>query len=531
MVTSIPNKATMQGSATGLTGSKKITNGTIKIGNGAQINTTNKTLQQIVDEINAQGLDGVTASITDGRFTITSESGVVEIKATGDFARVTGVANYTVEAVAPMPPSDSADELYKGNFTNSIDRLTEEEAIAQGYTIIKTAQDLDNIRNNLSGKYILMADIDLSSYSNWTAIGDSTNGFTGELNGNGYVIKNLTINRADEDYVGLFAAIGDNSGTTGEVKNLGLENVNITGSTYVAGLTGTNWGTITNCYVTGNVNGNGYLGGLAGTTAGTITHGYSASNVSGGEYQGSLAGHNSGNISNSYATGDVLDGNHESGGLVGENSGNISNCYATGDVDGYKYSGGLVGYNTVKGTISNCYALGEAIASSDRGGLAGSNWNTITNSIWNSELNDIAIGDSTYGSDSNLKGLTTTEMQNPDNWVGWDTDIWDFTTYPPTLKQTQPSTNSQTLTGTVDTRDFSGDAFYGQTSGSLTFSDGTTVSISASDNLDAVLAKLNAAGLTAEIDESGRISISKEGAKNLSVTTAYYPLKQSTRAA
>ena len=41
--------------------------------------------------------------------------------------------------------------------------LTEAEAIAQGYTVIKTAQDLQNISNNLSGKYMLMGDIDLSS--------------------------------------------------------------------------------------------------------------------------------------------------------------------------------------------------------------------------------------------------------------------------------------------------------------------------------------------------------------------------------
>ncbi len=416
----------------------------------------------------------------------------------------------------------SPDSTSSVSFISTVDRISESEAIAQGYTIIKTAQDLDNIRNNLSGKYILMADIDLSSYSNWTAIGDSTNGFTGELNGNGYVIKNLTINRADEDYVGLFAVIGDNSGTTGEVKNLGLENVNITGSTYVAGLTGTNWGTITNCYVTGNVNGNGYLGGLAGTTAGTITHGCSASNVSGGEYQGSLAGHNSGNISNSYAIGDVLDGNHESGGLVGENSGNISNCYATGDVDGYKYSGGLVGYNTVNGTISNCYALGEAIASSDRGGLAGSNWNTITNSIWNSELNDIAIGDSTYGSDSNLKGLTTTEMQNPDNWAGWDTGVWDFSTYPPTIKDQNASSGSgggagTVITGSVNAGGMVDRAFWGQKNGVLTFSDGTEVNISASDTRSQVLEKINAAGISAEIDENGNITLS--GGVDLSITS------------
>ena len=34
-----------------------------------------------------------------------------------------------------------------------------------------TAEDLDNVRNNLSGEYIQMADIDLSGYTNWVPIG------------------------------------------------------------------------------------------------------------------------------------------------------------------------------------------------------------------------------------------------------------------------------------------------------------------------------------------------------------------------
>ena len=39
--------------------------------------------------------------------------------------------------------------------------------VPDGYIGIYTAEDLYNIRNNLSGKYILMNDIDLSVYENW----------------------------------------------------------------------------------------------------------------------------------------------------------------------------------------------------------------------------------------------------------------------------------------------------------------------------------------------------------------------------
>ena len=145
--------------------------------------------------------------------------------------------------------------------------MTEDEALAQGYTLIKTAQDLDNIRNNLSGKYILMNDIDLSSYSNWDPIGEidphtgAGTGFTGILDGNGHVVKNLTITSSSKDSVGLFGLIGDPSGNIkGEVKNLGIENVDININTNKDGvgiaagaLAGASCCEISNCYSTGNI--------------------------------------------------------------------------------------------------------------------------------------------------------------------------------------------------------------------------------------------------------------------------------------
>ena len=509
------------GSATGLTGNENILGGSVKIGNSTVIDTKGKTLNQIIGAINAQG--NATASITDGRFTVTDNEGIVTVQVEGDFARVTGLGNYVVSASS----TTNVQGAYKGSFINSINRLTEEEAIAQGYTIIKTAQDLDNIRNNLSGKYILMNDIDLSSYTNWNPIGEyrytqGGAGFTGILDGNGYKISNLTINRPDEHNTGLFASIGDTSSSAGEVKNLGLENVNIVdGDIYVAGLAAENRGTITNCYVTGNVNGGAYVGGLVGASIGTVSYCYSASNVSGG-YIGGLVGSNSGNISNSYATGKVFDGGYYNGGLAGQNNGNISNCYATGDVDGYRESGALVGKNGVRGTISNCYALGYASASTDRGGLLGSNWQTITDSIWDSELNDVAIGDNQYGSDSNLKGLTTAEMQNPDNWTGWDTNVWDFSTYPPTIKDQNASSgllDSSTITGSVDTKNLSETAFDGQATGTLSFSNGVNVSISSTDTRSDVIQKINDAGLQAQVGTDGKIQITAEGTTDLTVTS------------
>ena len=58
--------------------------------------------------------------------------------------------------------------------------------VPAGYIPIRTAQELDNIRNNLSGKYILMNDIDLGEYENWVPIGTKKQPFSGIFDGNNH---------------------------------------------------------------------------------------------------------------------------------------------------------------------------------------------------------------------------------------------------------------------------------------------------------------------------------------------------------
>jgi hypothetical protein len=76
--------------------------------------------------------------------------------------------------------------------------------------------------------------------------------FTGIFDGNGHTISNLTITASTQDYVGLFGYVGSG----GRIRNLGVENVNIAGSTSVGGLVGWNDGTLTACYATGSASGN-----------------------------------------------------------------------------------------------------------------------------------------------------------------------------------------------------------------------------------------------------------------------------------
>lgn len=285
-----------------------------------------------------------------------------------------------------------------GGFIEEINPLTESEAIAQGYTIIKTADDLQALKDNLSGKYILMNDIDLSGY-NWTAIGTKTNPFSGELNGNGHVIKNLQVDDAAGNGIGLFGVIGG-----ANVSNVGLENADINVQNAVGILAGAAEASIiTNCYSTGSVRGAGWVGGLIGqiTNATTINNCFSTANVTGTSSQiGGLVGRlDSSSVSNSYAEGSVL-GKIFVGGLIGNSVGisNISFSYALGDVKADDNVGGLLGYlGDHKIYIDNCYSAGTVEANLSSGGMIG----------WVDDDSDLCVvtNSKVLGKSENLDGI------------------------------------------------------------------------------------------------------------------------------
>nr|MBP9004233.1 PASTA domain-containing protein [Candidatus Hydrogenedentota bacterium] len=255
--------------------------------------------------------------------------------------------------------------------------------------------------------YVLTADIDASTTQGWNGgagfepIGTKSTPFTGTLDGQGHVIRNLYINRPDADYVGLFGVTGG----AAEIRNLGLEGGSVTGREQVGSLVGRNWGTLTSCYATGAVSAgstydDAFAGGLVGNNdGGTLTSCYATGSVTttgsfGNAYAGGLVGRNSGTLTSCYATGTVTAtttgsfGSAYAGGLVGYNSsyGTLTSCYATGAVTvtgtdsyGNALAGGLVGGN--RGTLTSCYATGAVTTSGEdayAGGLVGDNDGTLT---------------------------------------------------------------------------------------------------------------------------------------------------------
>ncbi len=99
--------------------------------------------------------------------------------------------------------------------------FADNEDVPTGYTPIRTAQELDNIRNNLSGKYILMNDIDLSGFENWNPIGTKKLPFSGTIYGEFHKITNFKITDIGKnEYAGLF----------GYIKNAEIKRIRIEGT-------------------------------------------------------------------------------------------------------------------------------------------------------------------------------------------------------------------------------------------------------------------------------------------------------------
>ena len=249
--------------------------------------------------------------------------------------------------------------------------------------------------------------------------------FTGVFKGNSHVISNLHIEGSV--FLGLFGQLGE-WGRDGEVTNLGVVDVNITGSgEYISGLVGFNFlSTMSNCYSTGTVNGDTSVGGLVGYNYGIIHNCYSIITVSGNDNVGGLVGSNGCDVSQSFSSG-VVSGNRNVGGLVGINEAShtwwrfdstIIQCYSTCNVTGIKSVGGLLGHN-MDGRddpyVGQCYSTGAVSGSDEVGGLIGFNNRIVTSSFWDIETS----GQSTSAGGT---GKTTAEMQTASTFLeaGWD---------------------------------------------------------------------------------------------------------------
>lgn len=186
----------------------------------------------------------------------------------------------------------------------TLESVDETVKLTSGTYSISSAKELAKLatmtNNALVGtgvEFVLGADIDLSEYSEgegWVSIGNGVR-FRTKFDGNGYVVSNLYMNSATKkEMLGLFGFCGSGC----EIKNLGIEDVDITLNTGTGALAGyVENVTISNCYVKGgkinSAGGNagglfGHLAGWHGTTL--ITDCYSDVSVTSTKYAGGISG-------------------------------------------------------------------------------------------------------------------------------------------------------------------------------------------------------------------------------------------------
>lgn len=298
-------------------------------------------------------------------------------------------------------------------------------------------QDIGNNEANLQANYLLANDIDCSSISNFTPIGDMNKAwyergllFVGRFEGGGHTISNLLINYPNNKYVGLFAQ------TDGvAIKNVKLTNASVTGGEYVGSVVGTAYRsalvgiTVTNSTIinTSLVSGSNAAGGVVGfalqhgamyeiNVTNTLVSNQSTVDDSTVRSLGGIVGWlNSGVLANSFSSATTTSTTWPVGGVVGQASyATISNTYSTGRVTGTLVIGGIVGIADQAGVvIRDSYFNGVATTSqwatpANIGGIMGEDQSNFFLYPGSSLINTFAVGvvSSTTHSGGILGGIT-----------------------------------------------------------------------------------------------------------------------------
>ena len=207
--------------------------------------------------------------------------------------------------------------------------------------IIKTGGQLLLAKDYSKCYFELGGNIDLNG-KNWLPYS-----FEGNIDGKGYTISNLYINRVD-DYQGLF------SRCSGSVSNLTVNGATINGgSNDCIGAISGNGGTITNCKVilggssiiTGKDNVGGISGGAASVSECVVESLLKSAAIQGNSGVGGIVGGFGGNSSvNKCSVKCIISGKERVGGIVGHLSGGkVKSCLYEGTITGEDCVGGLIG--------------------------------------------------------------------------------------------------------------------------------------------------------------------------------------------
>ena len=277
--------------------------------------------------------------------------------------------------------------------------------------LIASVEDMDLLANNVNngigydGTYFsLVEDLDYQGKT-YTPIGNASNQFNGNFNGNGHAVDNVVINLPDDGYKGLFG----NTGSSAVVSGITLGgNSSITAKNYLGGIVGLNNGTVTDCHTAEGVTIHGFqnVGGIAGYNQAAVNHctnraiiGSTGRTLFDDKSHGGIAGYNyNGTILKCANYGAISGGTYQAGGIAGCNQADIDSCLNMAAVNGNQQTGGIAGA-TRNGKISNNLNLGAVECYKNlKGSITGENIETeLSNNYY-------------YGSDDAFGAVKNTDI-------------------------------------------------------------------------------------------------------------------------
>ena len=350
--------------------------------------------------------------------TITSSNNDI-IKVSGNTlkAEKSGTSEITI--------TSTGDDLAQG--TSKTFTITVE---AVNHTI-STPEDLDKLRYDMTGNYVLANDIDMTgrSFVPFGIVeGENAGKFTGTFDGNGHTIKGLKYDVEGKGEVGLFSQT-DNA----TIKNLIIEGAYFKGNANVGGIVGRMYRTnITDCAVLNSyIEGRDHVGAIAGEIAqtkvdgnwvgGTITNCFSDARIKTREFQagGMLGTIHCGTVEKNLFTGTVE-------GREGDNANGMVSLVDKNDAESF------IQYNVV--AAAHIYGKIGRVVSNNRLGRTDKGKvtkNYVSANTWvstkaeNATLAKYSDPNDYNGADIPVNELRTQQFYT--NTLGWDFDNhWTF---------------------------------------------------------------------------------------------------------
>ncbi len=346
-----------------------------------------------------------------------SEPSIISVSGNTLKAEKSGTCNITI--------ASTSDDLAQGasrTFTITV------EAVKH---TISTPDDLDKLRYDMTGDYVLANDIDMTGRS-FVPFGivnnTSVSKFTGTFDGKGHTIKGLKYDVEGKGEVGLFSQT-DNA----TIKNLIIEGAYFRGNANVGGIVGRMYRTnITDCAVLNSyIEGRDHVGAIAGEIAetqvdgnwvgGTITNCFSDARIKTREFQagGMLGTIHCGTVEKNLFTGTVE-------GREGDNANGMVSLVDKNDAESFiRYN--VVAAAHIYGKIGRVVS-NNRLGSTDKGKVTK---NYVSANTWvGTKADNATMAKYINPNDYNGADISVTELRTKHfytNILGWDFDNhWTF---------------------------------------------------------------------------------------------------------